>query len=340
MADHVTLSTSDGLGSVIATDEDGSGYNYQVVKLAYGALNTFNMVTSTATNPFPVALSDTDNAVLDAIAASLVTIDVDTGAIATDAAAIEVLLGTIDADTSAMVTDLAAIEVLLGTIDSDTGAIKTAVQLLDNAVDGTYLNCNSNIAGTDIVGGAGAVASGVQRVTLASDDPAVALLTTIDAWSETEDAISAVNPTGIMMMGLRDDEVGATQVTSADGDVSAMRTDKFGALKTTQLADATSNIKYAIIDAATGDTEVVATAGAGVKIRVLSVTLVPAAAATARFESTGGGTALTGLMDLAANALFVLPFNPGGWFETLDNGPLSLELSASTADGCISYVEV
>jgi hypothetical protein len=64
----------------------------------------------------------------------------------------------------------------------------TALQLLDNAVDGNYLNVNANIAGTDFVGGAGAVASGVQRVTLASDDPAVVdlaamevLLTGIDA---------------------------------------------------------------------------------------------------------------------------------------------------------------
>ena len=64
----------------------------------------------------------------------------------------------------------------------------TALQLLDNAVDGNYLNVNANIAGTDFVGGAGAVAAGVQRVTLASDDPAVTdlaamevLLTGIDA---------------------------------------------------------------------------------------------------------------------------------------------------------------
>lgn len=64
----------------------------------------------------------------------------------------------------------------------------TALQLLDDAVDGNYLNVNANIAGTDFVGGAGAVAAGVQRVTLASDDPAVTdlaamevLLTGIDA---------------------------------------------------------------------------------------------------------------------------------------------------------------
>ena len=61
-------------------------------------------------------------------------------------------------------------------IKVDTEAIETAVELLDNAVDGNYLNVNNNIAGTDIVGGAGAVASGVQRVTLASDDPAVSSL--------------------------------------------------------------------------------------------------------------------------------------------------------------------
>ena len=78
------------------------------------------------------------------------------------------------------VTDLAAMEVLLGTIDADTGAILTAVQILDDWDDSNYANVNANIAGTDIVGGAGAVASGVQRVTLASDDPGVAKLGEIE----------------------------------------------------------------------------------------------------------------------------------------------------------------
>ena len=80
-------------------------------------------------------------------------------------------------------------EALLITIDSDTSAIKTAVELLDNSVDGNYLNVNNNIAGTDIVGGAGTVAAGVQRVTLASNDPAVTLLGTID--SDTNDIKTA-----------------------------------------------------------------------------------------------------------------------------------------------------
>ena len=145
-----------------------------------------------------------------------------------------------------------------------------------------------------------------------------------------------------MMMAVRDDEVGSTAVTSADGDVTALRTDKFGALKTTQLADATSEIKYAVIDdASSGDNTLVAAAGAGVKIRVLSAMLVAAGDVDVRFESGAGGTALTGQMDLTTNSGFTLPFNPGGWFETGDNALLNLELSgAVSVDGCLSYVEV
>ena len=59
------------------------------------------------------------------------------------------------------------------TVATDLTAIKNAVQILDDWDDSNYANVNMNIAGTDIIGGAGAVASGVQRVTLASDDPAV-----------------------------------------------------------------------------------------------------------------------------------------------------------------------
>ena len=88
--------------------------------------------------------------------------------------------GATAANQSTIIGHVDGVETLLGTIDSDTNAIKTAVELLDNAVDGNYLNVNANIAGTDFVGGAGAVAAGVQRVTLASDDPAVTDLAAIE----------------------------------------------------------------------------------------------------------------------------------------------------------------
>lgn len=107
------------------------------------------------------------------------------------------------------------------------------------------------------------------------------------------------------------------------------------------MAFAGSEVKYAVIDAATlGDNTIVA-AVTGKKLRVLSLFLVAAAAVTARFESGAGGTALTGQMVLAANGGFSLPFNPEGWFETAAAALLNLELSAATSvDGSLSYVEV
>lgn len=89
-----------------------------------------NDVTVTGT----VGLGATDNAVLDDIAAKLGTIDADTGAIATDAAAIEVLLTGIDADTD---------------------AIKTAVELIDNAISGSEMQVDivaALPAGTNAIG--------------------------------------------------------------------------------------------------------------------------------------------------------------------------------------------
>lgn len=105
-------------------------------------------------------LSATDNAVLDTIDSVLDTINA------------KLVTGTVIGDVNLGATDNAVLDTMV-----------TALQLIDNlavSVDGNYLNVNSNIAGTDIVGGAGAVAAGVQRVTLASDDPAVTSLGNLD----------------------------------------------------------------------------------------------------------------------------------------------------------------
>jgi uncharacterized protein YggU (UPF0235/DUF167 family) len=108
-----------------------------------------------ANGQLKVALSDTDNGVLDTIDSVLDTIKVDTEAIETaveaiqvDAAAIEVLL------TDANV-DHAANEALLTTIDVDTGAIKTAVEIIDNAISGNEMQVDvvaSLPAGTNNIG--------------------------------------------------------------------------------------------------------------------------------------------------------------------------------------------
>lgn len=99
-------------------------------------------------------------------------------------------------------------------------------------------------------------------------------------------------------------------------------------------------IKYAVIDTATsGDTTIVA-AVTGKRIRVISVFLIAAGTVTTRFESTAGGTALTGQMNLAVNTGYVLGYNPGGWFQTAAGELLNLELSgAVSVDGSLSYIE-
>jgi len=157
---------------------------------------------------------------------------------------------------------------------------------------------------------------------------------------KAQDSAVGSTDTGIAMLAVRDDEQAA--MTPADGDYTTLRTDKFGNLKVTNLPDATSVVKFGVIDdALSGNNTLQAAAGAGIKIRVLSVMMVAAGTVTARFESGASGTALTGQMNLIANSGFTLPYNPAGWFETAANTLLNLELSAAiSVDGCFTYVEV
>lgn len=154
-----------------------------------------------------------------------------------------------------------------------------------------------------------------------------------------EDAAADANPTGVAVMTVRDDEVGSTALTTADNDLQALRSNQFGELKVTQIPDSTSEFKYAVITAASGDTSIIAAAGAGIKIRVLAYVAIAGGTTTCRFESGAGGTALTGVMQLVANTGAAASFNPAGWFETGDNAALSLE-STGDIDGHLTYVEI
>lgn len=69
----------------------------------------------------------------------------------------------------------------------NSSSIKTAVEIIDDWDDSNYCNVNINLAGTDVTGGAGAVAAGTPRMTLASDDPAVVALQIMDDWDNGSD---------------------------------------------------------------------------------------------------------------------------------------------------------
>ena len=98
-------------------------------------------------------------------------------------------------------------------------------------------------------------------------------------------------------------------------------------------------VKRAAVNAA--DSADLVAAVTGKKIRVVSLWLIPAGTVNTPFESGASGTALTGQANLTAQAGYVLPFNPTGWFETAAGALLNLELSAAVSvDGSLSYVEV
>ena len=97
-------------------------------------------------------------------------------------------------------------------------------------------------------------------------------------------------------------------------------------------------VKYAVINAASGDNTLVA-ADAKKRFRVLSYVVITAATVTVRFESGAGGTALTGVMSLTADSPLSSGFNPAGHFETAVGSLLNLETNGD-ADGHLTYIEL
>ena len=158
------------------TTKDGSGTSYVPLIDSDGHLQVDALSTALPSGAATEAKQDVIETTLNAI-------QVDADAIETLITSTNSKIDTFDAVLDNILTKNTEIDSVLDTIKVDTEAIETAVELLDNAVDGNYLNVNANIAGTDFVGGAGAVAGGVQRVTLASDDPAVTDLAALEVLS-------------------------------------------------------------------------------------------------------------------------------------------------------------
>ena len=86
--------------------------------------------------------------------------------------------------------DTGTLTVTIADNDTNLSAIKTSVELLDNAVDGNYLNVNLNIAGTDVDANSGNKSAATPRVTIATDD------TNLSAIKTATDAIQAGMGTG------------------------------------------------------------------------------------------------------------------------------------------------
>jgi hypothetical protein len=183
MADAHKYQAHEVLNRVLNAGEDGLN-----VDLA-------DSVTVTVDSEFPAAAAITDNFANPTTTSAMSMLmgydgsawDRVTIGGGTEAAALRVTIASdstgvvsVDDGGGALTVD-GTVTANLGTTDNAVlDAIAASLAVLGDWDDSNYANVNANIAGTDIVGGAGAVASGVQRVTLASDDPAVTSLGNLD----------------------------------------------------------------------------------------------------------------------------------------------------------------
>ena len=188
------------------TAGDNNIGNVDIASIAAGDNNIGNVDIASAlpagSNTIGVVdLGSTDNAVLDAIAASLSVLDdwddsdyanVNLNIAGSDIAA---NAGTMSATTPrvTIATDdthfgavgaaadvdgvvhgqLRYIGAGLDTLETTLSNIETAVQIIDDWDDSNYANVNMNLAGSDAQAGEGTISASTQRVTIATDDDAV-----------------------------------------------------------------------------------------------------------------------------------------------------------------------
>lgn len=247
MADNVQLNTNATSGETIRTDDDGTA-QWQYVKIAWGADNTQNIVGSISSNPFPVALSTTDNAVLDNILTAVQVID-DTvyvdDADWTATSSSHTLIGGVYQSTPGTITD------------GDTGPFRV------DANGAIHINDGGNAITIDWAGTAPPIGAGVEatalRVTLATDSTglisvddngasltvdnggtfvvqedgaALTALQIIDNSIFVDDAAFTLTSSSVTIAGaIRDDSL--TTLTAVEDDAVPLRVNSTGALHVT-----------------------------------------------------------------------------------------------------------
>lgn len=211
-----------------------------------------------------VDLSATDNAVLDAIAASLSVLDdwddsnyanVNLNVAGADIAA---NAGTMSATTPrvTIATDdthfgavgaaadvdgvvhgqLRYIGAGLDTLETTLSNIETAVQIIDDWDDSNYANVNINIAGTDVDGNSGNKSAQSQRVVIATDDVNVsAIKTAVELIDDTVAVLgtatySETSTKGNVVGVVRNDTLAA--LAGTDNEIAPLQVNALGALYT------------------------------------------------------------------------------------------------------------
>jgi len=323
-------------------------------------------------------LSATDNAVLDAIAASVAAIDTDTTTIIGHVDGIEGLLTTIDADTSGIITAVQLIDDTIFVAGTDTYTEATSKGQLMLAVrrdaDTTLANTTNEFVPFQVDangylkveifdgGGSHTVDNGGTFVVQENGAALTALQLIDNAISGAGFNITQFGGTNVVTAGVSGMlavggniahdtadtsnplKIGgrAQEPTAALEEVSADN-DRVDAAFDRQGRLAVWNgypVQSAVINTSTsGDNTIVSALGAGLRIAVIGCVIISDGTTDVRWEDGASGTAKTGQMPLQAREGFVMPIGNQPWFVGAANTLLNLELTAAVnVHGIVSYI--
>jgi len=377
MADNTVLNAGAG-GDTLATD-DIAGIKHQRVKIEHGADGAASDVSTAS--PLPVSLANTGaNATAVKVDGSAVTQPVSAAALPLPTgAATEATLGTLNGKVTACNTGAVTVAASALPTGAASSALQTSGNASLTSLDGKVTACNTGavtVAGSALP--TGAATSALQTSGNASLTSIDGKVTACNTGAVT--VAGSALPTGAATSALQTS--GNASLTSIDGKVTACNTGAVvvasGTLTAvtgiTNALPAGTNLLGSIIaqqsssvvyDGATACTVkrsnvVVAADGATVlaavadkKFRVLAIafTAVSATVTNVYLEDADGadvfGTA-AGYLPLGVNADgdmisgIVLPWNPGGWFQTpTANKNLLAKLSAAQPVLItLTYIEV
>lgn len=179
----------------------------------------------------------------------------------------------------------------LNCTEASASAIKTAVEIMDDWDESDRAKVNPIVGQAGVAAGAGAVGATVQRVTLASDDPAVTALQILDDIVKAEDAAHSSGDKGVMVLAVRND---AHATLAADGDYIPLSVDSSGDLHVS-IQNNASVVVASALPAGTnniGDVDVLSIAAGDNNIGNVDIVTVPADpfGANADAAATAGST--------------------------------------------------
>jgi hypothetical protein len=336
MADGVAISA--GVGTTIATDEISSAH-YQLVKLAFGALNSATLVSSADGLPVNVlnasvavtaaALPLPSGAATAANQATEIThLAALAGAVAGGAVVVADGGGALTVDGTVGVTGTVAVSGPLTDTQLRASAVPVSLASVpSHAVTnaGTFAVQAAQSGSWTVTANAGSGTLAVSAVSLplptgaATESTLSTLNGKVTACNTGAVTVSAALPAGTNLLG----RVSASVETSTAYDGTTALTPKFAA----------------IAASSSGDNTVVA-AVTSKKIRVLRWDLAANGNVNAKWKS-GASTDKTGLYYLTQYAGVGGSYCPVGLFETAAGEALVLNLSGAVAvGGVLTYVEV